>query len=105
MAAVKTGCITEMSAANDTIAGKILLAGIIIRAGAAAGATVVNINGTGGQSIYSATPSASTTLWYAPWGRPIIVDDIFFKTKGNNVTIAVVESLWGAAIPKRVSLT
>lgn len=104
MAVTTTGCISEFSAANDTIAGKILLAGIIIRAGNPAGATVVNINGTGGQAIYSATPTNDTTTWYAPWGRPIVVDDIFFKTKGANVTVAIVQQKLGAGIPKQVSL-
>lgn len=104
MAKTKTGCITEMTAADDTIAGKILLAGIIFRAGSGSDLTVVNINGTGGQAIYSAIPTASATTFFAAWGRPIIVDDIYYKTKGNNVTIAIVEQLHGNTIPKRVSL-
>lgn len=105
MAAVTvTNGIATLTNADDYVAGVGLLAGLVFVTSGASSATQINANGTSGVPIYKDTPTSTATTWFAPWGEPILVNDLYFKTKGNNITAvyAVFQRL-GADVAGRVS--
>jgi hypothetical protein len=81
----------KLAAAGDTIPGRVLVSVIMCKVGATPGATVINVNGSGGEPIiaHSFVGQANTTQFLHQPAAPTDMTDLYLATQTNTPVIYV----------------